>query len=276
MKSVAQCKKEYKVAIVILNYLNYKDTIECVNSALQQTYKIEKIIIVDNGSDNCSMIRLKRHYKENAKVKVIALKNNVGFARGNNVGIDYARKKTKVDFVLVVNNDTKFIDNEYLDKLIKAYEPGVGIIGSQILLPSGYVQDRCSCMLNMRECMLDYLNKFSFQRGGSFDFQINSSDRVEVLHGCALLFTPAFFKYYRGFYPKTFLYHEEEILYLMCRCKSLRQKYVVTTTIFHKEDQSSKLSFSNDFIIKEKYQYQSYKYVLLWILKCRLLRKEIA
>ena len=41
-----------KISIVVLNYLNYVDTIECVDSILEMKYKFEGIIIVDNNSKN--------------------------------------------------------------------------------------------------------------------------------------------------------------------------------------------------------------------------------
>lgn len=43
-----------KISIVVLNYLNYVDTIECVDSILEMKYKFEGIIIVDNNSKNKS------------------------------------------------------------------------------------------------------------------------------------------------------------------------------------------------------------------------------
>lgn len=266
---------QVSVSIVVLNYLNYKDTIECVDSALAQNYKIKRIIVIDNGSHNESARILKKYYNKNSRVKIIILEKNLGFAKGNNVGICYARKELKSSFVLVVNNDTKFIDPNYINILISNYEYDVGVIGSQILLADGRVHDTNQSTLELRQCLMNYLNLFSLCKGSSFDFPVDNSNGAKILHGCALLFTPSYFRYFDGFYPRTFLYHEEEILYLMCRYKNLRQKYVSSTQIFHKEDQSSKLSFGNETFIKKQYQYSSYKYVLFWIIKCRLLRREI-
>ena len=51
-----------KIGIVILNYLNYLDTIECVDSIRQMDYKIAGIVIVDNGSYNESYSILGKIY----------------------------------------------------------------------------------------------------------------------------------------------------------------------------------------------------------------------
>ena len=40
-------QSDKNVAIVVLNYLNYKDTIECVDSILIHDYSISGIVIVD-------------------------------------------------------------------------------------------------------------------------------------------------------------------------------------------------------------------------------------
>lgn len=274
MNRVAKTKN-FRLSVVILNYLNYKDTIECAESVLRQKYPMQRIIIVDNGSHNDSVFKLKEQYKKNDKIKIISLNKNLGFAKGNNVGIRYAREKEKADFVLVVNNDTKLVDENYLDILIKYYDQSVGILGSRIQLKSGNIQSEIKRVLDLKQCVLLYLNMFSTIKGSCFDFVVDRRNKKRILHGCSLLFTPSFFEYYKGFYPRTFLYHEEEILYLMCKYKGLQQKYVLDTTIFHKEDQSSQLSFGNKEFVKKQYECQSYKYVIYWLIKFKLLGKKV-
>lgn len=255
----------YKVAIVILNYLNYQDTIECIESIFQMQYEICGIVVVDNGSENDSYKILKERFKSN--VHVIKTPKNIGFARGNNYGIAFARNKLHAQFVLCVNNDTIFTDSEYIHKLVSKYESGVGVIGSKIILRNGKEQAPIKDYLEIKDTFYAFINAWSYERGSSFDFQVCQGKSTNILHGCALMFTPDFFKYYKGFYKKTFLYGEEPILYLMCKCKGLSQVYVKETRIYHKEDQSSEMSFNNDVGIKGKYSRQSRKYIFYWALK---------
>lgn len=256
-----------RVAIVVLNYLNYMDTIECVDSILKMEYPICGIVIVDNGSKNDSYTRLKKKYAKEKKVSLIANKKNLGFARGNNEGIFYARKKLKADFVLVVNNDTVFIEKNYIKSMIQKYEPGVGVIGSKIVLKNGSVQPEMVGYLDFKDIISCNLNMVSLRYGSCFDFPLNQGKATIFLHGCALMFTPDFFKAYKGFYKRTFLYGEEDILYFMCKCKNLRQVYNTETKIYHKEDQSSLMSFQNDKLIHNRYALRSRKYILLWKIK---------
>lgn len=262
-----------RLVIVILNYLNYIDTIECINSILDNKYNINGIVVVDNGSDNESYRILNNEYRNNTDVYVIKSRQNLGFARGNNIGIDYARKKLRANFVLVVNNDTVFIDRKYITKLVNHYEKGVGILGSRIVLKNGIEQNEVYEYIGLKDSFFRFINAWTFDRGSSFDFPIHQGKATQVLHGCALLFTPDFFKYYKGFYKRTFLYQEEIFLYFMCLCKGLKQVYVKETSIFHKEDRSSEMSFHNDSSIKGKYSRQSTKYIFLWALRYYILKK---
>lgn len=254
------------IAIVILNYLNYEDTVECVESILHMHYSICGIVVVDNGSPNRSYINLRERYKNNDAVTILRSNKNIGYAKGNNIGIEYARKQYKADFVLIANNDTVFIDEHYIDGLLNRYQKGIGVLGGKIILQDGE-QGPLICYGGIKAILFRFLNVISAQCGSCFDFVIDKSIPIKVLHGCSLMFTPDFFKRYNGFYPKTFLYNEEEIIYYMCKCKKLRQQYVSDVRIFHKEDRSSLMSFQNDEQVINKYDLQSVKYAIWWAFK---------
>ena len=82
----------YTFSFVILHYISITDTIECIESILKNiNYLKYYIIVVDNGSKNNSGNILKEKYKNNSNVKVILNENNLGFARGNNVGYKLAK-----------------------------------------------------------------------------------------------------------------------------------------------------------------------------------------
>ena len=80
--------------------------------------------------------------------------------------------------------------------------------------------------LGLRDSIMRYVNMLSEKYGCNFGFPARQGKLETVLHGCTLLFTPDFFHWYHGFYKRTFLYGEEGILYLMCKCRNLRQIYV--------------------------------------------------
>lgn len=260
-------KSNYKTAIVILNYLNYEDTINCVASIQKNKYDLCGVVIVDNGSNNGSYEILKKQYLFDESVYVVDAKRNLGFARGNNIGISFARNKLKADFVFCCNNDVIFLEKDYFTILLKNYESGVGVLGSKIINANEEVQPRFILNLNWKALITSYLNTYAVIKGTSFDLPISEYDNQEVIHGCAVLFTPDFFEYYSGFYKRTFLYYEEPILFFMCNEKQLRQVYVEETKIMHLEDKSSEMSFMNDINTIRNHSFHSMKYLIWWSIR---------
>ncbi len=65
---------------------------------------------------------------------VLRNNENLGFAAGNNVGIQFARDREHPDYVLLLNNDT-VVDSNCLDELVRTAEsdPSIGVVGAQIL-----------------------------------------------------------------------------------------------------------------------------------------------
>lgn len=261
-----------KISIVILNYLNYWDTIECMDSILEMGYEFEGIVIVDNNSKNESFKILKKKYGDGEKIIVVRTGQNYGFAKGNNIGISIARKKFHTDFVLVVNNDTVFEQKDYMQRLLRHYERGIGMIGSVVRLKGDAVHDEIVYDISLHgnfKFFFDLALKKIDQDVWSFLMRAPKERRlVKVLHGCAILFTPDFFKYYDGFYGRTFLYKEEPILYLMCKRHGLHQLYVHDTYIRHKENKSTEASFKKNMgAMQETFYMQSCIFLIYWIVK---------
>ena len=66
---------------------------------------------------------------------------------------------------------------------------------------------------------------------------VQKIEKVEshvVIHGCAIMFTPDFFRYYNGFYPYTFLYCEENIIDVLASKAGLREVQVNGAELYHK------------------------------------------
>lgn len=127
-----------KTSIVILNY-NTKDiTVDCVKSVVKNTKKIDyEIILIDNGSTDGSQSVLGKLATKNKRIKFIKNKKNLGFSKGNNVGL----KKAKGEYVLLLNSDTIVRGNvigemsSWMDKHIY-----VGVSTCKLLNEDGTVQ----------------------------------------------------------------------------------------------------------------------------------------
>ncbi len=114
-----------KVSIVVLTYNNLKYNKLCIESILEKTaYPNYELIIVDNNSTDGTRDFLKE-LKNNPKIKVILNNANLGFAKGNNIGI----KNSDGDHVILLNNDT-VVTRGWIGGLIKHLkDEKVGMVG---------------------------------------------------------------------------------------------------------------------------------------------------
>jgi len=118
------------IYIIILNYNGGEEIIECLKSCQEISYPNYKILVVDNASTDDSVLQIKKYFKN---VGVIQNRNNLGFAAGNNIGIQYALNHG-ADDILLLNNDT-MVSKDFLDKMVDLAEAdsSIGIVVPKIL-----------------------------------------------------------------------------------------------------------------------------------------------
>lgn len=269
------------IGIVVLNYLNYQDTFECIDSILKQTSKNTVITIVDNNSPNESFKELLFKYKSKKNIYVLKTESNLGYSRGNNVGINFLIEKFNIYNILICNNDVVFLDNNYIEKLISIrITKNIGAIGTEIIGSDGKNQNPQRLELSIKYFTTFILKAYIKKKLGFLfskikKFKMNNEQSIKiiknenvssgilshntVLHGSVLFLTENYLKEVKGFYPETFLYFEENILKIIMNKLDLKMYYVDYLKVYHKEDQSSAMSFNNDSEIKKKYSVHSAK-----------------
>ena len=92
-----------RVACILLNWNGWRDTVECLDALKGCTYPGLKVIVVDNGSTDDSIARIRSAHPDTL---LLDSGKNLGFAAGNNIGIRYAIAQG-VDYIWLLNNDTK-------------------------------------------------------------------------------------------------------------------------------------------------------------------------
>mgnify|MGYP000424579024 CR=1 FL=1 len=102
------------VLAVVLNWNSYDDTAACLESLADLTYRNLDVVLVDNGSTDDSLARLRSAFET---VDVVANETNRGFGGGMNAGIDVALERD-YDYVWILNNDTVFPDTGVLETLV--------------------------------------------------------------------------------------------------------------------------------------------------------------
>lgn len=100
------------LVLVTINYNDFKSTSNFVYSIAQYD-AIDRIVIVDNHSVDDSFKKLMELSSE--KIHVIQTKENLGYAKGNNFGINYATSKWDVDYLAISNPDVYFTEKTLIN-----------------------------------------------------------------------------------------------------------------------------------------------------------------
>lgn len=173
--------KHPSVAIIILNWNGWRDTLNCVSSCQKLSWPNYSILVVDNGSTDDSEKYLRQNLP--ADVAIIQSGANLGFAGGNNHGIRRAIQGG-AEYVWLLNNDTE-VDPEALTCLVAAMEngPEVGIAGSKI-----YYFDNPRTIWfaggMWRKGRLHWLQRGANQTD---DGQFDQLTTVDAVSGCSML-----------------------------------------------------------------------------------------
>ena len=256
------------ITFVILHYKNINDTIDCLKSikSIDNQKKIS-IVVVDNNSllDNDKNKILKY------TTDLILLSENLGFAKGNNKGCDYAINKYHPDYLCVINNDIIINQKDFVERIEKIYnKTSFDILGPKIITNFGDSVNPFYAYETIEEIdkKINYSNKiikiyenilyrnllkvYIFVKRlvkKTKKLENGSEPKFDVaLHGCALIFSKKYYKKYKYvFYNETFLYHEEEFLNYRRHMDNLITYYDNTLEVFHKEGSSLNEVFSDNY-----------------------------
>jgi GT2 family glycosyltransferase len=126
-----------KLTILILNYKTRGLLKQFLKGLKMYSPKVEhEVIVVDNASNDGSVELIMNNHPE---VKLIQNEQNVGYAKGNNIGI----KSAKGEYILLINTDVVITDKEAIEKLVAFMDANldVGIVGPLLKNPDGSVQE---------------------------------------------------------------------------------------------------------------------------------------
>ncbi len=117
-----------QTALILVNWNSFEYTNQCLVS-LSNCIQNFEVIVVDNGSTDGSGKELKAHHPH---ITLLQSTSNLGFAGGNNVGINYAIDQS-FEYIMLLNNDT-FVEPDFIEVLVNYMDehPEVGIIQPKI------------------------------------------------------------------------------------------------------------------------------------------------
>jgi len=237
------------ISVIIVNY-NVKDyLLQCLRSLNASVGSITtEVIVVDNDSHDGSVEELQPLFPF---VRWIALDENIGFGRANNVGLEHASGR----YVLYLNPDT-IIGADTLSVMCRFLDehPKTGIAGCKVLNPDGSFQ--VACRRGLPTPWVSFCKLFGLQRlfpssklfaGYNLTYlPVDASYAVDALIGAFMVGRTELMRSLGGFDPAFFMYGEDIDLCYRVQQAGFDVTYVHTTSIVHYKGESTKRSSINE------------------------------
>lgn len=217
---------EPPVTCVVLNWNSWQETLACLASLRDIEYGNATVLVVDNGSTNDSVERIRQAHPA---LELICTGRNLGYGGGVNAGIRLALERG-AEFVWLLNNDAKPLPNALSALVGKALEqPDLGAVGSVLMYTGSQTKvqawggGRVNC----------WLGRTSHARSGREDRWF------DYLTGASLLLRSAALKKVGLFDEGFFLYWEDTDLSFRLRRQGWRLGVAAGSVVLHKEGASS-------------------------------------
>ena len=240
------------LGIILLNYNSFQDTIKLVDDLQHQTVaNLLQIIVVDNFSPNNSydqLIPLEKTYKN---VKVLKTEKNLGYAKGNNFGLNYLDINGHPEYVAILNNDI-ILENDCFERLIEKYKQldKPAMIAPKQLDINNKEVPVYSINSYLDDCLnLFYFFKFFHKRKIKYfqDTTGKNAMQVDLVSGSFMFSSFERFKSLGFFYPNTFLYVEERFVTIAVQKKDLKNYIILDQTYIHSHSKTIN-SFYNSIV----------------------------
>jgi GT2 family glycosyltransferase len=232
------------LSIIIVNWNTRELLQQCLKSVFEFTKGVSfEVMVVDNGSEDGSPGMVKREFP---KVKLIEAGENLGFSKGNNLGV----REAKGRYVLLLNSDTELKENALAEMVgLMEEHKEVGVAGAQLLRGDGSVQPSggnfpslagifCQQVLPLHK--LPVVNKWlpvlKVTRGGFYQ----SSHEIDWVEGSCFMTRRELWEELRGLDESIFMYGEEMEFCYRASLVGFKTWYLAEAKVFHLEWGSSK------------------------------------
>jgi len=227
-------KDVLSVVIVNLNGIDWLK--DCLPSLYKDDYKKKEIVVVDNGSTDDSVKYIKENHK---KIILIKNKENKGFSKANNQGI----LATAGEFIILLNNDTKVIDNGLRKGVdyIKT-NPEVSMMCCKLLNGDMSAQKNSIRRIPnffhyfMSALMLDtiFVNNGFFNHMGYGNFKFDKTIPIDQPMGAAMMFRRSILARIGGpIDERFFIYYEDVDIAKRVKDQGLKSMFYPKARIIH-------------------------------------------
>ncbi|MCB1369626.1 MAG: glycosyltransferase family 2 protein [Rhodobacteraceae bacterium] len=239
------------VSILVVSYNTRAMTLECLASVIAETRVPYELIVLDNASPDGSAAAIAAEFPD---VRLIASRENHGFAKGNN----HAAREACGRYLLLLNPDTLVLDGA-IDRLVAfaGRTPQAGIWGGRTLKGDRSLDPVCAFgdqTLWSLFCRTSGLARI-FAGSAVFNPELygswarDSEREVGVIQGCFLLVERRLWDSLGGFDPVFGTYGEETDFCRRARNSGARPRLTPEAEIIHYGGASSKHQADKQILI---------------------------
>lgn len=236
--------QQVKYAVILLNYNTAYDSIIAAKSIVDNAGTNDYVICF---VDNCSTRKGEVESLRKALIPnsyILELQRNEGYAKGNNEGVRFLRKKISFQYLVIMNPDVKILQEKTIDSLIEKLSKLDSLYcGIQPLIWSPVIGDDPTRQICIRrvcdyfDCIIDnffLLKKILKKKYSDFVYSNErpyvSSIDFEVPSGCFFIIKSSVYNKVGMFDERTFLYAEE--LILGYKLKLFNYKFLLDPSFF--------------------------------------------
>ena len=228
------------LSIVIVSFNTKKLTVECIESVIRETAGAPftwEIVVVDNASNDGSAEAIAAAFGDDERVRLVALDENLGFAKGNNRAAEYCRGRR----LLLLNPDTLILDRGIEHAMTCALANPDDIIGGRTYFGDGSLNPT-SChgwptlwSMTCKGVGLSVLfrNSKLFDPESLGKWDRSTERRVPVVTGCFLLIRRDHWDQLGGFDEAFFMYGEETDLCMRAARMNIGRRITPAARLVH-------------------------------------------
>ncbi len=232
-----------EVSIIIPVYNKVDLTRQCLYSLYKNTsFRINyEVVVVDNASNDGTAKYLDFAKNIFDNLTVITNRENIGFARANNLGAKHSKGK----FVLFLNNDTEPL-NRWLEKLFEIVEndPEVAAVGSKLLFPDGSLQHAGVIVIEDQQLPDPLVARHIYWKAAAGITEANKLMTYQALTAACLLVRRNAFNEINGFDEEYWNGYEDVDLCFKLGEKNYKLVYQPESVVIHHESQSGPERFA--------------------------------
>lgn len=260
--------KTPKLSIVILAWNNQKDLQNCIESIIETYQEYYQLIIVDNASTDHTpeyLVKLEKKWNQkNSQLQIITNNNNLGYAEGNNVALEYIKGK----YTLWLNQDI-IVQKQSIQNLVQYLDnhSEYAMLAPQLQYPDGQIQKSCRQLPTLGH-ILNSILKFKWD--DNFDY--TKSQECEQPMASAIMIRTKIMQELGGFdsHPDYWLFFNDVDLSKNLESKDYKTYYLAEAKMYHNHGASTTKLWN----IKKRLYWQKgfNRYFIKWHYKSLLAR----